>query len=207
MKSNTILAELSALVLSVPAPASAATVMKTFNGVLLPGIDTLRVLGTPGAGVGGLPFSYSVLWHTEAAIYRTGPDFTAPIYRVSGQVGDAKIRFQAATGSVDRLETPEGPYEVSATPMDGIGFVGRAYDAYGSHPEEEFDPYEIAWFYAPVSIGGQRFAMGDITSHPEVVLTGSLPEPSTWLMLLAGFGAIGALTRRSGVRRAALAAA
>jgi hypothetical protein len=181
--------------------------MKTFNGVLLPGIDTLGVLGTPGAEIGGTPFTYSVLWNTKIATYRNGPDFTAPIYRAFGQVGDVKIRFQAATGSVDRLETPEGPYEVSATPVDGISFVGRAYDPWGPYEEEFWQEFEIAWFYAPASVGGQRFAFGDITSHPEVVLTGSIPEPSTWLMLLAGFGAIGLVTRRSGVRRAAPAAA
>jgi hypothetical protein len=64
----------------------------------------------------------------------------------------------------------------------------QAFTAGGSNPGSDLDPY-------PVNMHGAFDIMGTVS--------GAVPEPATWAMMVIGFGGLGASMRR---RRAAIAA-
>ena len=51
----------------------------------------------------------------------------------------------------------------------------------------------------------QAYSTGSFSSDPEPIITGGVPEPSAWAMLIAGFGLVGFQARRR--RNAAVVAA
>ena len=42
----------------------------------------------------------------------------------------------------------------------------------------------------------QAYSTGSFSSDPEAIVIGSVPEPSVWAMLIAGFGLVGFQARR-----------
>jgi hypothetical protein len=53
-----------------------------------------------------------------------------------------------------------------------------------------------------VSLSGVTFTKAmDINNHGQVVVVGSIPEPQTYALLLAGLGLIGVMARRRMSRR------
>jgi len=170
--------------------------MHRIEGVLLPGVDDLGVLGTPGADLAGVPFAYSLYYRPNDRVWIYATDFDAPVIRTSGQIGSLRIPYQSAQGTVSFWEPPEVPYSFSGFTNDYPEI--RGHDCLNPEAYTGCYPYAAPFveFYAPPSIGGAKFASGDIRVHNIAYFASSVPEPSTWLLLLTGFGAIGSVIRK-----------
>lgn len=187
------------IALTCAAPASSAVLMQEITGVLLPGTDDAGVLGTPGADLEGVPFAYRVFLREEDYFLDSG-DYSGSIYRASGRIGDLRIPFHAATGGIGGYQTPEGPFYISVRPSV---YPGISADVYLDYPGDGMDwsQFSTIDLLAPESAGGAPFASGSLVSLSSVTpVTGAIPEPATWLLLLSGFGAIGFVLRRRSTR-------
>lgn len=89
---------------------------------------------------------------------------------ITPSTGDRGLAYTAYADCVPTVN-PSGPYDFGGGMMGAVCMTGTSWDAYG----------------AIGSMGG--------TPHSQVI-TAAVPEPETYVMLLAGLGLIGAMVRR-----------
>lgn len=188
----------SILALFCATPAASAVVVSKVTGVLLPGTDDGGVLGTPGADLTGLPFTYRYYYNDEDVEYDAAGDYFGPLYRASGRIGDFRIGFHPVTGSISGLSPPEGPEGVVTRSPVFPSISAELYYDYDGPGGEDWNQYSTIFFYAPPHSPFQSsFAAGRVDSFERTLLpSGAIPEPSTWLHLLTGLGATGLVLRR-----------
>lgn len=182
---------------ALPASPAAAAIKITFSGYF----DDPRYTEAYPAGY---DFSYNYFYRPEEIVYECVAVFfaycdreTVPLVAASGRIGDTRIPFHS---------------------INGTGFA--EYDdpvAFSFRPVGDTQPYiagsfvDYSWWLsrAPTSFEGglpQSFQVhspdGSVLQRAYLfnVTTSEVPEPATWLMLLAGFGAIGSAVRRSRAR-------
>jgi hypothetical protein len=125
---------------------------------------------------------------------------------------DAIVRFTAPTSGVYSFAGAFGliGFDATGVNVEGWGPTGRLFFANLPNPSPGFEVYGSEYsFSGTVSLAAGQFAdfgvdnagafNGDGTMMALTIeRTGSLavPEPSSWAMLIAGFGLIGATLRR-----------
>jgi hypothetical protein len=114
---------------------------------------------------------------------------------VTGPAGNAGT----IQGGLDGLATSISSTPVVLNNAQGNPVLGQFTEAFSVAPTELYNRYLFT-----TRVGGDVIFGGDIGQGYQVLgLTGALPEPGTWAMMIGGFGLAGASLRR---RRAAVAA-
>jgi hypothetical protein len=169
--------------------ANATTWLKdTVSGIFNSGTDIYGDFGAVGADLTGTSYSFSIYYRdTDVEQIPGNLDFLASAKWASGLVGDFKIPLNASGGRFRSYE--DYSIEVSARGNASLG-----YPAFRSYFDGPFpaDPYNEAVMFSR----GSRVAMDfEPIRSVETLGPGPIPEPSTWAMLLLGFGAIGGAIR------------
>ncbi len=185
--------------LILPVSASATFLQISVRGVLLPGVDTFGITGPAGGDLTNKPFVYKTFTRDEDIVVNFGSDFFGSVFSATGSIGELRIPYQYVTGSVGQLDSPgENPLWLSAVPKGP--YPGMYAFFYAGPVEEGRIPPAYINFYTPVSQGSVLFASGQIQGYTVQSISGPIPEPATWLMLLVGFGSVGfAIRRRRGM--------
>lgn len=188
----------SAIVVDYPSP----TTPITLNGTLVAAEDGLAGFGAaPSLWVGGGSYEF---------------EFTSTATLLSGRF-NVNVNEQNDWFNLDGTPTFDGgdyeawPYQINlatlapAVPLTGTswfqvtenGFKGR-FDVPLNNRIDELDRYRIerfnANFYFPPLA---RFAMGGAGENWTFTLSpvAAVPEPTTWAMMIVGFGLVGATVR------------
>ena len=134
--------------------------------------------------LGTLRGTYSIAYGINATGRVVGYSYTA-----SGE-GHAFITGHNGVGMTD-LGAPGGG---AAYGINAAGeVVGQAGHAFVTGP----NGVGITDLNSLVSLSGVTFTKAmDINNHGQVVVVGSIPEPQTYALLLAGLGLIGVMARR-----------
>jgi hypothetical protein len=125
----------------------------------------------------------------------------------TSKVGDALILGNAKRGDtltfyIDVLTTKLSYYSDKSLNADGVNHVFSA-DYAGSDivPAGTYIGFEDLWKGGDFNYYDLSFVFQNVASK-EISAVGGVPEPSSWAMLIAGFGLTGATMRR---RRSAVA--
>jgi hypothetical protein len=183
-----------------------------FLGDLAQGASTVLTLNTSGMTSLTLNFDlYGVLSPDGNTGGVSGPDFFK-LAVVGGPVllNETFSNFQFQTQSY-------GPNasDIGRTGSDAAlyGHLGYFWNPAAYYPEDGGDStYHLSFTFAPTGASTQIAFFGDTTHGIEdesfgidnVRVSGVVPEPASWAMMITGFGAAGAVLRR---RRTALSAA
>ena len=200
-KNARLLGAVSVLAAAVPlAPASAATQV-TFVGYF----EDHRLTGEyPDE----YDFAYSYYYDEEDIVHYCVEEYdaycdweTVPLVAASGRIGNTSIPFHQISG------TARGYYD------DPVGFSFRPTGETLPYIAGTFIDYEWHLRAPPLAVGADSGNFDDLQVYSagganpqrvyidgvytDQVILPAVPEPATWLMLLAGFGAIGTVLRRS----------
>ena len=204
---KTIFAAVATTALGLAAPASAAIVVvigapgvKTDENVLFQNLGPAALIVAPTNKGTNVSFTgQETLDATaggQAKISGADGDFTALNFFAT----DLTTGFGAVKFSLGGLKGPESPDDVSATI--------RFFDQFGAATTITNAPLDSGqnWFAAFATMGSviSRVEIGtsaDIRDarHFRIATTniaGVVPEPATWLMMIAGFGLVGGALRR-----------
>ena len=192
MKFRILTSVFCGITLALAVPANASTWFKdTISGVLDEGTDFAGAFGPSGASLVGVPYSLSFYYRDVDIVTPPGyyPDTDTHLIRAVGFIGNKKIPFISIDGFKQTWTLGVDIVRYYTSLPDNIGFYAN------------FDRTDL-FDYRYVTINGHQFDGSDFdpTRSFSRIAPGSIPEPATWLMLLAGFGAVGALTRRQKTR-------
>jgi hypothetical protein len=137
-----------------------------------------------------------------------GPNLgTTALVRIRGDVGglpDISNLFSINT-SISAIDSIGSSLDTQLERVHA-DFAGVALTAGSYWIGLSGDPSEIGWTYNSSTPGSLFILGGDILGGPlpgsvayrihDNLLTGSVPEPATWAMMLVGFGLVGAGMRR-----------
>lgn len=207
------------------ATADAAIVIATYTGtVAFAGYDTTGVFGRPARDLEGLPFTGTLTYETNLGSRSGTPGFSdvlvgGPDLGYSNPLVDSTLTisgvtvhipangyFQAFAGDdfaqhVVRGYVPSSPrgpnnftrFELIARPAGArpnLTYPFGPVDSLGNGYFEIFDYDDVG------GTGFRKFANGQL-NVATVSIRLSVPEPSTWALMLSGFGICGASLRRS----------
>jgi hypothetical protein len=200
----------------VPSVSCGRTMTATLTGIVQTGFDTNGEFGQPNSPLDGAPITVIYRYDTSLGTLFTSAGSEAltsppalPITSVTIEVGKGEINFtpnrQAFVlvqfGNPDLLG-------FEATGETGFGFVEVDNDVFlnTSNSFHIYDEYD-----GPVTVkanlGINQFSTQDgftgggfVPSHVTIVtdsLPTGVPEPSTWSLMIFGFGGLGALLKRA----------
>jgi probable HAF family extracellular repeat protein len=109
--------------------------------------------------------------------------------------GDQRHAFITGPSGMSMIDlgTLRGTYSIAYGINAAGEVVGQAGHAFVTGP----NGVGITDLNSLVSLSGVTFTKAmDINNHGQVVVVGSIPEPQTYALLLAGLGLIGVMARR-----------
>lgn len=207
---------MGALCAWLASPAKATVMVATFNGTLLDSYsqDFAGDFGSPGSLL-GKDFTLTVIYDTTLGMVRSPSPYDNRVggsYHANvGPIVSAKLTINnisqmfdvtvysyvaAAEGEFSTFASQAGPL----TPQFGDNFA--AFSHVGTSPNNLTTPYTLE---EPCEYCGNFWlhdATGARTSQGAFYVTGAnvaplaVPEPSTWALLILGFGGVGATLRR-----------
>ena len=160
--------------------------------------------GSGGSGIGGGPGLIGGAAYTDASVFANGfgppglSQFTAACGYSDRSAPGCSTDF-ASTGQF----TIDGVLAVDAASLAANSFYGFikigafARSLEGGHAFATIDP--IVSFALP----GVDPANFSLTLSPGFTNTGAVPEPAAWALMLAGFGVVGSMARRTRMRTVA----
>ena len=196
---------------AIAAPAAARHKVATYTGVIAAGTDVAGLFAAAGSDLTGLPFVTVYTYDTALGRRITTP-VNDSIDGGTAQNGNAAEPFSAATltiGSVTR-----------ALPLDfyGIAVVQPGLVEHEVIGDYDQDDLTYNYLFTPVAsldvnvppttgTGGGTFRFGhggavetiDASGSFDtrtLTITGSIPEPAAWAMMVTGFGLVGGAARR-----------
>lgn len=208
--------------------AQAATITLTFNGTVSGGIDDLGVFGAAGADLTGSAFQATFQFGDPSSsigkhVASGGATLGLPDPGLGGSItiGGVTLTLPAFTD----LETFQGS-DVSFVGSQTVGIGIADVEEFGPAGSVVFNLREfapslvgstltISGTDTPNTLAAQgslfldgmsqnlAFSIASGTVSPITGVANAIPEPSTWTLIVAGFGGAGAMLRR---RRAAAAA-
>jgi probable HAF family extracellular repeat protein len=115
--------------------------------------------------------------------------------------GDQRHAFITGPSGMSMIDlgTLRGTYSIAYGINDAGRVVGNSYTASGEGHAfiTGHNGVGITDLNSLVSLPGVTFTKAmDINNHGQVVVVGSIPEPQTYALLLAGLGLIGVMARR-----------
>lgn len=211
-------------VATIAAPAAAAPTTVSVSGTVTNGYDAAGIFGAAGASLAGLPFSAiftidrqsgDTAIATPALAYLYGAGSSAPVtaaltigtgtYDFAGtRNGSARAVDTAGNGGTDALHymvedagpAPAGLFYVG---FDSLRDLLAAAD-YGDYGTIALTAADNAKGYAQIGGSGANsyaeLSLDAITSQT----AGAVPEPATWMMMVAGFALAGTALRRPRAR-------
>lgn len=125
--------------------------------------------------------------------FKTTGAFSAGAFSVSNTFA-TPAGYTLVSASFTSVSNANGDLDVKVAQLNGTNFVG-SYSA-GNVPTEAGDIGPLT-----ALVPNTLLFSGDVLKPAQASLTGTLvwasvPEPSTWLMMMAGFGALGFALRR-----------
>lgn len=201
----------AALAFGMSSAASAAIVVTTYEGTIVGGQDVAGLLGTPGMDLTGL--AYAASFTIDTSVNRTtGVDGNGPFDEVvSNGLGSPFVSATFTVGSTT-LNLP-APDAIGAAARDGLQFLHNTLGQY-SYTFNFISPDAPALLDTPFSAAGNGNSFGSVylytasfadldfyadTTIEQVssrVVSASVPEPSTWALMILGFMGAGAALRR-----------
>ena len=131
----------------------------------------------------------NLYYSSTLTLSTTQPDCSDPTLCESFQVafGDPRNSggvLSASRGAMSALFAD--PFAASSAPNPAVGAL--------------FDPFRVTYSFVPVGspLPGAPPGIGPIQYDINYRGVSAIPEPGTWLLMLLGFGAIGAILRRRG---------
>jgi hypothetical protein len=195
-KCTAILA-LAAGAVCLPAPANAAVtinIVESGPGVLAIATGTLDLTGLTLVG----PFSSSGAIRGSTAFVSVGIPLTVSGY--SGLTGPSSFGSGSFFFASNSVGTPFA--------INGGGFVSPYVFVPTTYVSGSAIGGQAVWFGATFAALGLTPGQYDFTAPNDTItvnigpVSGAVPEPSTWAMMLLGFGGIGFTMRRSKRRTA-----
>lgn len=210
--------------LALAVPVAAAIKVATYSGTILTGYDGTDEFGTGVTDLAGLRYVARYTYDTTRAFRQTAPgvydetfggDFLgtlAPILATTLTVNGVTLTFNAQEryGFVSIKAFGETRHESRASDY-GAGQFNEIYNyGYPGIPLGSLDD-DLAPQTATALAGGfniyltnpdsgavARNASGSLRSDPDsfVSISGTVPEPASWALMIAGFGAVGGAARR-----------
>jgi len=117
---------------------------------------------------------------------------SVPIRAVSGKIGNTAIPYHFVEGSIGSL-FDDAPFISAFLIKDNFPFIQASFQTSSS----PLDTIENSVLYDGYGDFDIVFPSGSSQRLESALVTiEAVPEPQTWLMLLIGFGAIGAVVRR-----------
>ena len=184
----------AALALTVTSPATAAAILQIDSGG--------KLTGATGVDVGGTLYDVTFVDGTCAQIFggcdavtdfqfQTVSTASAAAQALLDQVflNGADGNFDSHPESVFGCNGPCNSWIPYALPSDGIYYSARV--ATNTATSDQIAPGDFAASFNTGFHGGSNFAWFTLAS------VSAVPEPSTWAMMLLGFGAVGFAMRRS----------
>lgn len=188
---------LCAAVLSPAAPASATVFVVDALSNSISGGTGLSTLALSAGQVITVTASTSDLWSAGALPRYSDADglignrIAAPSDDSGPQDGTTQIGGNFGLPTINGFTAPFGSL---------VGLVGTQYQLLGTNFSGSFtDAGTLQLFYWDTN-NGDNF--GAVAANVVIRQQSAVPEPGTWLMMLAGFGAVGVAVRR---RRSAIA--
>lgn len=208
---------------AIAAPAAALHKVATYTGVITSGSDSAGLFGAAGSDLAGVAFTTVYTYDTKLGTRHKG----LPVYdQIDG--GTATLKTNPLTSAT---LTIAGVTRAAALDFYGIVALAPATHLSEHEVVGDYYYHEQMYnfIYPPVvpsldanvpttaGSGGGLFTIGFggmVNGKPDtleasgmfdtrsVTITGSVPEPASWALLLAGFAAVGGTMRR----RASLAA-
>jgi len=122
-------------------------------------------------------------------------DQRVPVKADSGKIGSTTIPYHHVDAEI-YSDFDGAPSLILFITSDAFPYVMALYQPSGSYLDQLDDTveYYAGGYFEVVFPGGTRHSL----SNPQVTIE-VVPEPATWLMLLIGFGALGAVVRRNRV--------
>lgn len=188
---------LCAAVLAPAAPASATVFVVDALSNSISGGTGLSTLALSAGQVITVSASTSDLWSAGALPRYSDADglignrIAAPGDDSGPQDGTTQIGGNFGLPTINGFTAPFGSL---------VGLVGTQYQLLGTNFSGSFtDAGTLQLFYWDTN-NGDNF--GTVAANVVIRQQSAVPEPGTWLMMLAGFGAVGVAVRR---RRTAIA--
>lgn len=203
-----------AAALALSTAAEAAIVITTYEGTIVGGQDVAGLLGSPGMDLTGL--AYAATFTIDTSINRTaGVDGNGPFDEVvSNGLGSPFVSATFTVGSTTfNLPAPD---DFGAAARGGLQFLHNTLGRY-SYTFNFISPDAPALLDTPLSAAGNANSYGSVylytasfadldfyadTTIEQVssrVVTGGVPESSTWALMILGFMGAGTALRRSKV--------
>jgi PEP-CTERM motif len=198
-----------ALLAAVPAPAAAATMIATFTGTAI-GVSNFDhafgnsnfILFAPATATFTYDPTLEAVHHGLGGSFVTGGSTlgdVSPILSASLTINGHTLTFN--TGQLGTVTLGANSFDISSLyAIPGLGEEINAGLLSAGIPNSFTSPFSTT------GLGGGSFGYGSLRSgtdgallFSELSVTGlssAVPEPSTWAMLLLGFGGIGFVLRR-----------
>lgn len=201
-------------------PAAAIVKVATYTGTVSAGFDTTGVFGTPGTDLAGLRYVTRYTYDRTLGADQTSDGLTYDRSLGYAYQGNPVISASITINGVTKVLPGDYYGEVYTTTAgfeghvnwygfyDGLTLVDSRIQNYDYAPA----PASLDQSWGPVAQTGrgQGYASFSTTSFADVIesayaylnadgtysVTDPVPEPSTWALMIAGFGLVGAALRR-----------
>jgi hypothetical protein len=207
-----------------PQPLSAAIVQVQYRGTVVSGMDVSGIFLLPGTSLAGVPYSVLYRFDTNRGVRTTilpsldsiigGPfnGTTNPSLGAELTIAGTTFSFNGRNLGLQSNFPLGGAISSFVSDLAGLGqfnasFIGNSLQTVGipvpietafeSRGETAISGFTNSF---QIATGGgsivERFASGTFeTSHVRVSLLSAVPEPSSWMMLIAGFFILGSVVR------------
>lgn len=231
MKSRLLGALAGATLCLIASQASAVVFDVTISGTMASGYDTT---GLFDANVTGQPYTANFHIDTSASGYIDNTFFPTEIQYIGGIAGSNTATITINGHSISSFNQTayfdkySGHFNIRVSNLYYNGTTGnilqlfdfqiadptiipdlsqnlnsQVFASAGSH--SSYNIYDFSGDF-PVLLGQGNFVGGDVTGNAVVTVAGSVPEPSTWAMMILGFAGVGFMAYRRRNQTAELAA-
>jgi hypothetical protein len=211
MRGFSLAALCAASVVAMAGAANAAIVTLTFNGTAF-GNDRAGVFG-PEGGTIDAPFTAVVQFDNTNArgfgggtlvLAGTSTGVPSPITSATLTIGSGTLDFAALNGDVDIFDGRDlqGSNLISLVEVRLDGSGGQFnLGGFQINPPLVGDVMTLSFPPGREATGNAEFANADsfafqLSSASSNQITAAIPEPTTWALLIAGFGGVGGMLRR-----------
>lgn len=217
MKSLVCAALCAASLAAVGAPANATSIIVTYAGKVSSGTDIDGLFGAAGTNLRRQDYTLSFTVDTSsfatiAGSPSSGIQFSGPVvatmtigqqsYTINGAMPDSNIVAWAPAAPDGDYDYQINAYAEAANGDWVSGRVGSFYDFFGALNLSQAFSHTISnsndAYTADFSGLNTALGLKVSTISMEVVASPTpAPEPASWVMMIGGFGAIGAALRRN----------